>query len=505
MRHLLAQGFNSVSFLNLNVEDYVDYDLLPAGESVYSPDSLHRMRARIFCQALSDLADYAHQLHLQLFLQIYEFSLPDHLEGGQFSDDSARTWKFVDAKFSELLGETTLDGIIFTLTEPSPRLAYRGITLWKTPEGAGRMAAHYYETIVNKMHRRLMVRMWWVGDTMDTFQKVLAEAPNPDIMFDTKNTHGDFFLSVGENPLIPGGAARLRPFSVTFDVFRQFDGWGELIFYPAFWGQRFRSAKSNGAIAVNAWGPWDAGCIFPGSWVGKYDYYDFLQHGFRPALASLDLFTQLAWNPQASAHDIALDWGVRNVGRANAVPLAKALMLSSDLWERTYLGQDDHGVFKWAMLFQPRDPSQAPFFKSHSFAETESSNRQALSLASTIHELINAMQISKAPNPEAIREFRRAADLTLLYIRTFVAWREILWRNRDWDEGKHSADNRAALLVLTAHLQSLFPMWRQYPREANDWLVLQFDPNMNLAPAWLKRTTVVDIVAAIRKKVEGSR
>jgi len=40
------------------------------------------------------------------------------------------------------------------------------------------------------------------------------------------------------------------------------------------------------------------------------------------------------------------------------------------------------------------------------------------------------------------------------------------------------------------------------PCEAIGWLVLQIDPNMNWAPAWIKRTTAVETMAAIRKKVE---
>ena len=504
IRHLLPYKFNTICFLNLNIEDYVNYDLYGNGELVYPPDSLHRMRSRLFCQAISELTNYAHQLHLQSFLQIYEFSLPDHLDGRQLSDQSSQTWEIVDAKFRELLERTALDGIILTLTEPSPRLAYRGITLWKTPEGAGRMAAHYHTTIVTRMHRRLIVRLWFVTDTPEGFRKVLEGAPEPDIMYDTKNTHGDFFLSVGENPLIPGGAAKLRPLSVTFDAFRQFDGWGELFFYPAFWAERFRSAKASGAIAVNAWGPWDAGCIFPGIWVGKYDAYDFLQHGFRPGLATLYLFARLAWNPNESTDAIASDWAAENFGKPNAIPLKKALLLSYNLWMKSYLGADDQGVFKWTMIFQPVSALQGDFFKAHTLAELQESNRQALALASQVHDLIYSLQTSTAPRPEAIAEFRRAADLTLLYFRTFTTWRELTWRSHDWDEGNHTSENRAAQLRLAGDLEGILPEWHQFPGEAKDWFVFHFDPEMNTAPTWLVRTSVLDTLSDVRRKVAGN-
>ncbi|MGD0921106.1 MAG: hypothetical protein ABSA70_04990 [Terriglobia bacterium] len=502
MRRLLPYGINTVAFLNLNVEDYINYDLWGNGNAVYSPDSLHRTRSAIFCRALSELADYAHQLHMQFFLQIYEFSLPDHLDGRQLSDGSQRTWELVDAKFGELFQRASLDGIILTLTEPSPRMAYRGITLWQTPEGAGRMASHYYDTVVKKVGRRLIVRLWWVTDDPQGFKRLLTETPDPGIMYDTKNTNGDFFLSVGENPLISQGSTRTRPFSVTFDTFRQFDGWGTLVLYPTFWADRFKHARENGVVAVNAWGPWFPGCIFPGTWVGKYDEYDFLRHGFRPALASLYLFSRLAWNPTDSPEAIARDWAALHFGKENAEALRKVLCLSYDLWKTTYLGEDDRGTFKWTMVFQPVDPSTAEFFKNHHLEELQLSNRRALTLAAKIHALIYSMDTRKAPDPEAIREFRRAADLTLLYFRTFALWRELLWRNHAMAERRDAA-GEAALRRVAAELAMLLPEWRKYPGEAKDWFVFRFDPEMNTAPSWLKRTSVAEIVREIQSGLRG--
>jgi len=503
MRRLLPYAFNTVAFLNLNIEDYINYDRLGDGQQVYAADSLHRQRSAIFSKALSELADYAHQLHLQFFLQIYEFSLPDHLDGRQFTDDSERTWEFVDAKYRELFDRTSLDGIILTLTEPSPRMAYRGITLWKTREGAGRMASHYYDTIVKKAGRRLIVRMWMVTDDIEGFRRVLAGAPEPRILYDTKNTNGDFFLSVGENPLVRQGAARLRPFSITFDAFRQFDGWGELLFYPTFWGERFRDARDNGFVAVDAWGPWLAGCIFPGIWVGKYDDYDFLRHGFRPALASLYLFSRLSWNPTDSVDSVTRDWAALNFGRANAEALRKALSLSYELWKTTYLGDEDRGTFKWTMVFQPPPEESAEFFKKRSFPEMEKSNRRALALASQIHTLIYSLSSPNAQQAHNVREFRRAADLTLLYFRTFTLWRELLWWDRVSEE-KRDAAAEAALGRAAAQLEALLPAWHKYPREAKDWFIFRFDPEMNAAPDWLRRTSVADTLRDVRNKLPKS-
>jgi len=47
------------------------------------------------------------------------------------------------------------------------------------------------------------------------------------------------------------------------------------------------------------------------------------------------------------------------------------------------------------------------------------------------------------------------------------------------------------------------PEWRKYPREAKDWFIFQFDPEMNTAPAWLQRTSVADTVREIKTKLGG--
>lgn len=500
MRKLLRYGFNTVAFLNLNVEDYVNYDLLGDGLQVYSPDSLHRRRSAIFCRALSGLADYAHQLHMQLFIQVYELSFPDHLDGRQLSDNSEYAWRLVDAKYRELFQRTSLDGIIITATEPSPRLGYRGFILWKTPEGAGRMASHYYDTIVRKSKRRLIFRLWRVASDMEKFKRVLSAAPEPDLMYDTKETDGDFFLDVGENKLVPDGAAKLRPFSVTFDVWREFDGWGKLIFFPTYWAKTFQDSERNGVVAVDAWGPWATGCIYPGVWVGKYDAYDFWRHGFSPALPALYLFSRLAWNPDQPVYEIADDWIALHVGNENVEPVRKALFLSYDLWKTTYLTSSPGSqlAFKWAMVFLPMESFLPQFSKSVSTKALLDSNDRALALAARIHDLIYSVKPEGAPDSAAVAGLHQAADLTLLYFQTFTRWRELIWRDAQRKGLLSFANDRAKELHLCNELEKLLPEWHKYPQEAKDWLIFQFDPDLQTAPEWMPRTSVADTIRNIR-------
>jgi hypothetical protein len=448
---------------------------------------------------------------MKLFLQVYEFSFPDHLDGSKLSDEAELTWKFVDAKFSELFQKTRLDGVIVTPTEPSPRLAYRGFKLWKEPQGAGRMASHYYDTVERKLGRRLIFRLWWVARTMDDFRQVLARAPEKDLMFETKNTYDDFFLNAEENQLVPNGAARLRPFSVTFDSFRQYDGWGRLLFYPTFWAERFRSCRRNGVVAVSAWGPWLGGCIFPGLWVEKYDEYDFLRHGFSPALASLYLFSQLAWDPEEAVEDITNRWAELHFGKKNVDLVREALFCSYDLWKTTYLDATAQSqlAFKWTMLFQPgqtgfeKEASQDSFlgqlYRKYPLTIVLDSNKVALGLAYEVRSLVLKIDSSIVPNPDAFAGFRRAADLTCLYFQTFTKWRELLWRAYALKQGDTSETNKNALRQVVHGLEAIIPEWQAYPREAKDWLIFRFDPDLLTAPAWMQRTSVAETVKDIRK------
>lgn len=501
MRELLRYSFNRITFLNLNVEDYVNYDRLADGFSVYPPDSLHRRRSQVFREALNELADYARALHMQLYLQVYEFSYPDHVDGRKLSDDSEATWDFLRARYDELLEETRLDGVVITATEPSPRLNYRGFILWRTPEGAGRMAQRLYDTIVRRNGRRMVFRTWRVANEVETFERVLAAAPEPGLMFDAKNTDGDFFLPVGENRLVAGRAARKRPFMVTFDAFRQFDGWGRTIFFPRFWQERFRSAKRNGVAAVDAWGPWSPGCIYPGVWVGKYAPYDYLQQGYSPAKAMLYLFARLAWDPETDAMTAASEWLRLYLG-PEAPKAAEALGMSEQLWRTTYLTAHPYSqiAFKWTMLFLPRPDLIRKMGGEWSLDALERSNAEAVRLAGRMRDLLAGIDAAAVPAPEAAAGLKRSAELTRTFFETFTRWRELLFRYYGPDD---AARDPQRMLALAGELEALLPEWRNYPREAKNWLIFEFDPDLITAPAWMARTSVAGTVAEIRRSLAG--
>ncbi|MCC6856992.1 MAG: hypothetical protein IT158_00450 [Bryobacterales bacterium] len=503
MRELARHSFNRVTFLNLNLEDYVNYDRLGSGFEVYPPDSLHRQRTRVFREALNELADYAHALHMQFYLQVYEFSYPDHLDGRRITDDSETTWDFVRARYDELLQETRLDGVVVTATEPSPRLNYRGFILWRTPEGAGRMASRFHDAIVRRNGRKMVFRTWRVANDMETFERVLAAAPEPGLMFDAKNTDGDFFLNVGENRVIAGGAPKKRPFMATFDTFREFDGWGSTVFFPRFWQERFRSAKRNGAIAVDAWGPWVPGCIYPGIWVGKYDSYDYLRHGHSPSRAMLYAFARLAWNPDADGMAAASEWLRAHLG-GEAFKAAEAFGISEALWKTTYLTGHPYSqiAFKWTMLFLPRPDLIRKMGATWTPEILERSNAEAVRLAGRIRGLMSGVDPGKAPVPQAAEDLKRSAELTFTYFQTFTRWRELLYRHYGPDAAARDPERIRALI---AELEQILPEWRKYPREAKDWLIFRFDPDLMTAPSWMARTSVAETIGEIKRSYPAGR
>ncbi len=501
MRRLAVYSFNQVAFLSLNFEDFVNYDLLGDGFTVYPPDSMHRKRTPVFRAALKELTEYAHSLHQEFWLQIYELSFPDHIDGRRLSDDSEYTWAFVNAKFDELLRNTPVDGIVVTPTEPSPRLNYRGFQLWRTSEGAGRMADRYYDAIVKRNGRKMIFRTWRAANDMATFDRLLSGTSNTYITFDAKYTDGDFFLCVGPNKLLSGGAPKQRPFAATLDTFTQYDGWGRMLFFPASWGEHFTAFQKAGVQGVNAWGPWLPGCIYPGIWVGKWDDWDVVRHGPAPSLAPVRLFSRLAWNPRLDSRSIASEWASEYFGKC-AADIAEALFLSEELWKTTYLDDDPHSglAFKWTMLFLARPDMVRKYGAAWTHDGIRELNRKGVDLARRIRSLVMKAD-AHATDPEALAGIQWAADLTLLYFETFTRWRELVYlMSRATPVA--ATDREAALGVIT-EIEAILPSWRRYPREARNWLVLEFDPDLVTAPGWLERTCVVETLKKYRRELSA--
>jgi hypothetical protein len=225
----------------------------------------------------------------------------------------------------------------------------------------------------------------------------------------------------------------------------------------------------------------------------------------------LYLFSQLAWDPEEAVEDITNRWAELHFGKKNVDLVREALFCSYDLWKTTYLDATAQSqlAFKWTMLFQPgqtgfeKEASQDSFlgqlYRKYPLTIVLDSNKVALGLAYEVRSLVLKIDSSIVPNPDAFAGFRRAADLTCLYFQTFTKWRELLWRAYALKQGDTSETNKNALRQVVHGLEAIIPEWQAYPREAKDWLIFRFDPDLLTAPAWMQRTSVAETVKDIRK------
>lgn len=118
--HVARLGFNTITFLHVNCEDYIDYKYLD--KPIYTDGDRHLVRSPIFCRYMSELCDYAHARHIDVFLQLYEIQYPLKLDQLYRVDlNSPNIQTVISAKCKELFERVPLDGLVITPTESHPR------------------------------------------------------------------------------------------------------------------------------------------------------------------------------------------------------------------------------------------------------------------------------------------------------------------------------------------------------------------------------------------------
>ena len=262
IRHVVSLGYNSFSLLNLGVEEYLDYKYLD--KQVYSQDDRHRVRSAVFSRYLKELCDYAHSLHVDIYIQVYEIQFPPQLAKLYDIDiDSPDIERVINARYQELFERVPLDGMIVTATETHPRAGYASKNLWreKGSEGAGKMIRMYHNSCT-AAGKKIIFRLWRIASDAEGMNEVTRHTPK-DAIVAIKNTGGDYYLNWPTTTAITGGIAHEQPLVVLFDTFRQYDGWSRLFIYMKRWGDVMRACRDNGVIGINAWGAWAEGCIWP--------------------------------------------------------------------------------------------------------------------------------------------------------------------------------------------------------------------------------------------------
>lgn len=375
------------------------------------------------------------------------------------------------------------------------------------------MARIYHRAIVEKSGKRLVFRLWRTGQSPAAF-KVIADNTPDNLMFCIKNTSGDYYLSAGANGLLTSGAPEQRPFMVLFDAFREFDGWGRLLCYPRVWKDRLAQCAKAGVRAVNVWGPWSPGCIWPDeergyligpevpkSWRGLWSDYRIFLNGFTPAQANVYLFSRLAWDPAASADEITHDWAALHFGTDNAPKVVRALNLSQDLWLETFLRRTHPCYTKWTMIFSPREQSYPNALKHNSLDDVLASNARCVQGARKILDLADQLDAESCPDRDAAPGLRIAAEKTMLFFETFAATREAWFRTGLLEQltGAEREEQLREIKRVCLHVRQLLPRWETFPQEAVDWRITQADPKLVTAPYWMGNTSVAQFVAELEE------
>lgn len=487
-------GFNTITFLHVNCEDYIDYSYLD--QPIYAAGDRHLVRSPVFCRYMSELCDYAHARHLDVFLQLYEIQYPPKVDQLYRVDlDSPNIQTIISAKCRELFERIPLDGLVITPTESHPRCAYRSKHLWahQGRSGAGKMLTLYHRACA-AVGKKVVFRLWRIASDAAGARQACRHIPK-EAMFSVKNTGGDFWLNSPLTDIVTKGLGREQPLMVVFDTFRQYDGWSRCFCLVQQWGDRVRLCQENGVQAINAWGAWSPGCIWPDyepgymtnpdgsnqtgqpiAWAGHWNSFRMFTRGFTPGQANAYLLARLCWDVKADPKQIARDFAALQLGGENAEAGAKALMHTQQAWWAHYPGDKPgaitHPVYmKWAMVFGPRDNYMQQAYNRMTLDEVLASNARAVDAIEKMEAAFARTDRSKASDPLVYDRFREGIDKTALTLRSLHLFREFWWRDRaDRDlAGEARVANAQARQKLRSQLLKLCDQWEKYPEEAAMW------------------------------------
>lgn len=489
--HVARLGYNTVTFLHVNCEDYIDYQYLEG--PIYPPGDRHLERSPVFCRHLAELCDYAHARHLDVFLQLYEIQYPpevDRLYG--VSLESPNIQRIISAKCRELFERVPLDGLVITPTESHPRCGYRSKHLWagQGRAGAGRMLTLYHNACA-AVGKRAVFRLWRIASDAQGAREACQSVP-PEAMFSVKNTGGDYFLNSPITSVITSGLGHEQPLMVVFDTFREYDGWARCFCLMQQWGPRVRACRQGGVQAINAWGAWSPGCIWPDfepgylrnptdepvAWAGYWNAFRMFTRGFTPGQANAYLLARLSWEPELKVRQIARDFAALHLGPANAEAAAEALMHTQQPWREHYPGDRPgevcHPVYmKWTMVFGPREARMEEAYERMPLEAMLASNAAALEHIEKMLEAFARTDRSKAPDRAVYDRFEAGIAKTALVLRSLHLYREFWWRKRSLEEleGDAKAAGSAEWERVRAELKLLLEQWAKFPEEAAMWRV----------------------------------
>lgn len=351
-----------------------------------------------------------------------------------------------------------------------------------------------YHNACSAVGKKAVFRLWRIASDAAGAKQACRYIPK-EAMFSVKNTGGDFWLNSPLTDIVTEGLGREQPLMVVFDTFRQYDGWSRCFCLMQQWGERVRLCKENAVQAINAWGAWSPGCIWPDyrpgymrnpdgsnqtgkpvSWAGHWNSFRMFTRGFTPGQANAYLVSRLCWDAKATPKQIARDFAALHLGTENAEAGAEALLQTQQAWWEHYPGDKPgaitHPVYmKWGMVFGPRDNYMKQAYDRMPMDKMLASNARAMDAIEKMEAAFARTDRSKSPDPFVYDRFKKGIDKTALTLRSLHLFREFWWRQRaDRDlAGEAKAANAKARENVRSQLFELCDQWQKYPEEAAMW------------------------------------
>ena len=464
---------------------------------MYGKDDVHRIKAKHFAKHLKDIIDYAHDRHIQVFMQVYEFQYPPQL-GEMYELDlgNPEMKTIIEAKVKELFEVVPLDGLVITATESLPRSGYKSVEPWRKygKAGAGKMMTMYHNT-AKDLGKKIIFRSWMIAYGAADSDKVIENTPK-DAWFEIKHTGDDFWLNFPLTDAIEEGLGKKRPLVMTFDVFPQYYGWSRLVCYLQRFAEEAKIAKENGVIGIQAWGAWAPGCIWsdghPGylpngqlkpqdkpyyDMAGPWNDFRIYSKGFSPGQMNAYLSARLSWDANLTAEQIAKDWGSIHFGKENSEAVSQLLMNSEAAFREIYLSTEKREFsfhptnFKWATTISVRHNVLEKMYQKLPTSHILERNEVAYGYMKKMNDAFSSIDETKVPSAEEYKILKEGLEKTQLYLDMFFKFREMWWRDRELKDinGEQVATKQKELDAVINSFNAVLEKWKKYPGESKYW------------------------------------
>lgn len=488
-------GFNTFTIMHVNFEDYINYKYLD--KEVYSKGDVHRIKAKHFAKHLTDVIDYAHDRHIEVFMQVYEFQYPPKLaELYELDLGNPEMKTIINAKVKEIFEVVPLDGLVITATESLPRSGYKSVEPWHKygKAGAGQMMTMYHNA-GKAAGKKVIFRSWMIAYGAEDSEKVIENTPE-DAQFEIKHTGDDFWLNFPLTDAIEDGLGKKRPLTMTFDVYPQYYGWSRLICYLQRFAKEARIAKENGVIGIQAWASWAPGCIWsdehPGflpngqlkphdkpfyDMAGPWNNFRMYSRGFTPGQMNAYHVARLTWDVNLTADQIAVDWGTIHFGYKNAKAVSDILMNSQAAFREIYLSTEKREFsfhpteLKWATIINIQPGILEKMYQKIPLSRILERNLIGYGSLAKMEEAFLQIDSTEVSDPENYQTLKAGLEKTRLYLNTFFEFREMWWRERELQDlnGKEASLKQRDYKASVDRFTNVLESWQKYPEESTFW------------------------------------